>query len=490
MIDVQPEIITQRSRIDGQWVDLSATDAHLADPNTGELRQPKCTTSLEDVERALQAARDLHDGGQLEDTALEDRVELLLAVADRVEAIAERIAFQDSINTGTPINTTRLIADSFGDRIRGAARDAAELGPSITLGDVDRPVYLLRKPLGPALIVGPWNAPTFTVIGKVAAAMAAGCPVLLKPSENAPGGCQLFSEILVDEMRRRDYPEAAFQLIHGSSSIGAVLTGDPRIEVLSFTGGGSAGRTVAAAAASNLNAMQLELGSNNPAIVLDDADLEAAAASIVDGMTRLNGQWCEAPGKILVMESVHDDFVEAMRTRIDSLRIGHCLEPETQVGPLAFERHFTQLGASLDRLVSLGGEKITATDMPALNGWFMAPGMVIGCRAEDATEELFGPVVTVHAVASEAEALAHANAAGGALDAFVFSADHDRALRIAGRIRAGEVRINGTFMSDLAEGSQQTFWGTSGIGGHGPQNGVRLYLGDRVVGVDRTDLPL
>ena len=299
--------------------------------------------------------------------------------------------------------------------------------------------------------MGPWNAPTFTVIGKVAAAMAAGCPVLLKPSENAPGGCQLFSEILVDEMHRRHYPKAAFQLIHGSSSIGAVLTGDPRIEVLSFTGGGSAGRTVAADAASNLNSMQLELGSNNPAIVLEDADLEAAAASIVEGMTRLNGQWCEAPGKILVMKSVHDDFVEAMRTRIASLRVGHCLEPETQVGPLAFERHFTQLGASLDRLVSLGGEKITAADMPALGGWFMAPGMVIGCRAEDATEELFGPVVTVHAVASEAEALAHANAAGGGLDAFVFSADHDRALRIAGRIRAGEVRINGTFMSDLAE---------------------------------------
>lgn len=488
--DIVPDIVEQRSYIDGQWLQLEETGRYLTNPNTGERRQPMRKSEEADVERALAAARALHDSGKLEDLALKERLELLSKVAASLDARSEEIALQDCINTGVPLTTTRLIAGTLGDRIRGTISEAEQLGESETLNGGDRPVLLLRKPLGPALIVGPWNAPTFTVVGKVAAAIAAGCPVILKPSENAPSGCQLFAEAVVAAMNELGYPNAAFQLVHGNAGIGSLLTSDPRIEALSFTGGDTAGRMVAQAAASNLAVMQMELGSNNPVLVLDDADVNATAKSIVQGMTRLNGQWCEAPGKVLVDESIYDGFVKAMKSELGKLKVGDALDESTQVGPLAFERQRDGLKASVDRLLELGGELVNGGELPDLDGWFLAPGMIIGCKADDATEELFGPLVTVHAVHSVEEALGHANGPATGLDAFVFGGDQTRALQVASRIRAGEVRINGTFMSDLAGNSRQSFWGASGIGGHGPQYGVRFFLGDRVVGVDKPDLPL
>lgn len=489
-IDIVPDIVEQRSYIDGEWLELEEAGRYLTDPNTGEHRQPMRKSNEADVERALAAARTLHESGKLEDITLQERLELLAKVAASLDARSEEIALQDCINTGVTIATTRLIAGALGDRVRGTMSEAEQLGESETLNNGNRLVLLLRKPLGPALVVGPWNAPTFTVVGKVAAAMAAGCPVILKPSENAPSGCQLFAETIVAAMDEVGYPKAAFQLVHGNSVIGALLTSDPRIEALSFTGGDTAGRVVAQAAASNLAVMQMELGSNNPAIVLGDADVNAAAKSIVQGMTRLNGQWCEAPGKVLVDESIYDSFVEAMTSELSKLKVGDALDESTQVGPLAFERHRDGLQASVDRLLELGGELVTGGDLPDLAGWFLAPGMILGCTPEEAKEELFGPLVTVHAVHSVDEALRHANNSTTGLDAFVFGGDESRALAVASRIRAGEVRINGTFMSDLADKSRQSFWGNSGIGGHGPQYGVRFFLGDRVVGVDKADFPL
>lgn len=484
MSRITPELIEQKSYIDGDWITLKETGKWLTDPNTGEVRQAKRGTESSDVERALSAADALHESQELESISFEQRAKLLFQVADSLDQQIEKIALQDSINTGVPIKTTRIIAGTLGDRVRSAAHDALQLGEQIELNGVDRPVLLLRKPLGPAFIVAPWNAPTFTVVGKVAAAMAAGCPVLLKPSENAPSGNQIFAGILVDALEQHSYPKAAFQLIQGSSSVGSIITSDPRISALSFTGGVNAGRKVAQEIASNLGVMQMELGSNNPAIIMADADVNATAQSIVAGMTRLNGQWCEAPGKLLVHKSLFDDFVEAMKEELSKLTIGDALDDSTEVGPIAFEAQLNSLNASVERLISLGGEFISTSRMPDLGGWYMAPGMIIGCSPDQATEELFGPLVTVHAIDNIDEAVAYANGPGTGLVAYVFGADQDRALSIASRIRAGEVRINGTFMSDLAEGSKQTFWGTSGIGGHGPQYGVRFYLGDRVIGVD------
>lgn len=490
MTRTPPPIVVQRSYIDGSWIELADSGRPLCDPNTGEVRQPKLTTTPEDIERALEAAHRFDQDGLARTIDLAARVEFLEAFADELDKNQEAIALQDAITTGATIRTTRLVAASLGARVRSMVSDAVELGASVDLGSSEHPVKLLREPIGPAVIIAPWNVPAFTASGKVAAALLAGCPVILKPSENTPTGVQVLSEILVGVMEARGLPRAYFQLVQGGSSIGSLLTGDRRVAALVFTGGVETGRMVAQQAASALMVTQMELGSNNTAIVRADADVRHTAASLVQGTTRVNGQWCEAPGKILVHESLHDELAEALRTEFAALQMGDSLDEHTQLGPLAFERHRDSLRAEVTRLESLGGRFMGKEELPQLDGWFVAPGVIVGVAPEDATTELFGPLLTLHPFADDELALRLANAPEGGLDAYVFSADIEAAMSLGSRIRAGEVRINGTFMSDLASGSQQTFWGSSGIGGHAPQYGVRFFLGDRVVGVDSGDFAL
>ncbi|GAA2842758.1 phenylacetaldehyde dehydrogenase [Leucobacter komagatae] len=484
MTSIQPPIVVQRSYIDGSWIELEDSGRPLCDPNTGEVRQPKLTTTPEQVERALDAAYRFDQDGLARTIPLSERVEFLEAFAEELDRQQEAIAVQDAITTGATIRTTRLVAASLGARVRSMVSDAVALGEAVDLGSAEFPVKLLREPIGPAVIIAPWNVPAFTASGKVAAALLAGCPVILKPSENTPTGVQVLAEILVSVMESRGLPPAYFQLVQGGSSIGSLLTSDRRVAALVFTGGVETGRTVAQEAASALMVMQMELGSNNTVIVREDADVRQTAASLVQGTTRVNGQWCEAPGKVLVHERLHDDLAEALREEFDALQIGSSLDDETQLGPLAFERHRDALRAEVARLESLGGRFIGKQELPALDGWFVAPGVIVGVDPEHATTELFGPLLTLHSFSDDEQALRLANAPEGGLDAYVFSADIEAAMTLGSRIRAGEIRINGTFMSDLADGSQQTFWGSSGIGGHAPQYGVRFFLGDRVVGVD------
>ena len=484
MTNLTPPIVVQRSYIDGEWLELADTGRPLCDPNTGEVRQPKLATSASDVERALAAAHRFDRDGLARGISLDERIALMEAFADALEQRQEEIAYQDSINTGATLRTTKVVASSLGARVRAQIAEARALVPTIDLRSGKQPVQLLHEPIGPAVIIAPWNVPSFTASGKVAAAMLAGCPVLLKPSENTPTGIQLIAEMLVEQIEARGLPRGYFQLIQGGSNVGTLLTGDPRIGALVFTGGVSTGKSVAQSAASVLAVMQLELGSNNPAIVRADADVAHTAKSLVQGATRVNGQWCEAPGKVLAHESIHDALAEALEAEFRALTIGHALEDDTQLGPLAFERHRDALQDEIARLEGLGGKLRGSEALPDLGGWFLTPGVIVGTRAEQAITELFGPLVTLHPFTDEGEALRQANHPSGGLAAFVFSEDIDVAMDLAGRVRAGEVRINGTYMTDLAHGSQQTFWGTSGIGGHGDQYGVRFFLGDRVIGVD------
>jgi betaine-aldehyde dehydrogenase len=453
------------------WVD---------DPNTGEHRQPQVATSASDVDRALGAATRLHASGEWESFSLDDRLNALDLFAAGLDARSDEIAREDAMSTGTPLRATTMMAGALGPRVRAAAAQLVEVGAERSLAANGREVRILHRPLGPAVVIAPWNAPTFVAVAKVASALAAGCPVVLKPAEWTPLGCQIVAEILAE----LDLPRAAFQLVHGAAAVGGQLAGDPRVRGVCFTGGGAAGRAVAKAAIPHMTALQLELGGLNPVIVRDDADVEFTAKSIVAGMTTLNGQWCEAPGKVLVLAGLHDDLVDAMRQEIGRLEIGHCLSPATDVGPLAYRAHRARLLGVLQGLRERGAELFGADAPEGSPGWFLNPGMVVGLPAAEANQELFGPIVTVHAVASEEEAAREANGPETGLTGFVYGRDTDAALRTASRIVAGEVRVNGAHLQDLADGSEQTFWNSAGIGGHGPTDMIRFFQGRRIIGVD------
>jgi len=179
-----------------------------------------------------------------------------------------------------------------------------------------------------------------------------------------------------------------------------------------------------------------------------------------------------------------------MRERLCALTVGHCLDEDTDVGPLAYAAHRDRLRRGVAELVAHGGEALTTAALPDLGGWFMSPTLVVGTAPHHSTRELFGPVVSVHAVDSVEEAVAAARGPQTGLAGFVFGTDLDAAMRVAARIPAGEVRVNGCNLADLADSSEQTFWGNSGVGGHGPTDMVRFFQGRRTIGVDDPGLPI
>ncbi|MGY2125675.1 aldehyde dehydrogenase family protein [Nocardia gipuzkoensis] len=482
-----PTLAQPVSYIAGEWVQCQTLDAWNVDPNTGEPVHRTVTTSPTDLERALQHAQRAYDAQDWADDDFRlERAEALERVAANVEERLEEIARTDAITSGTAITATRKLAAFLPSRIRGAAAEARGIPRVTALAAGGRDVRLHRVPWGPAAILTPWNGPSFIPAAKVASAVASGCPVLLKPSEHAPASAQVIVECFV----AAGLPEGALQLVHGTGGIGAALTSDRRVQVVSFTGGPGAGRAIARAAAEDFKVLQLELGGNNPVLVLDDADLDVTADGILTGMTNLNGQWCEGPGKVLAPHRLVRPLREALDERIARLRIGHSLDEESDIGPISNEPHYRNLIERIEGLRGLGAEIDQPGELPGLTGFFLSPTIATGSDPDRTTAELFGPIVSLHGVDSDEDALRAANAHPSGLDAYVFGTDTDRAIAIGARVMSGEVRINGAKLADLGDNSAQSFWGPSGIGGHGPAESVRVFCGDRVVGVDSPDLPL
>lgn len=486
-----PTVLSPRNLINGGWHDAPAIDGRWAtDPNTGKHLHPMPTTAHDDVEHALSVSDALHRTGDWQDVAAPARAAFLERIADLLESRVDEIAVLDSLTSGVPISTTRVIASFLPFRFRAAADDCRQNPHRRQLAAGGRDVRLLRLPWGPAAVLTPWNAPSFIAASKVASALAAGCPVLFKPSEFAASTAQPLSESVHAALAEAQLPAAAYQTLHGAGDIGAMLCHDPRVKVICFTGGQVAGRSIAAAAATHFTPVQLELGGNNPVLVLHDADIPQTAKSLARGMTLLNGQWCEGPGKVFVHEDAVGDLVEALLAELDSVVIGHSLDDATTLGPLANENHRDRLVAQLRQLDDKGAHVLSPSEPPTGGGYFLAPSLAVGADPADAVAELFGPVVSVHSVGSDEQALTLANAHPSGLDAYVYSADPEHAFAVGSRLVSGEVRINGAHLDDLGAGSAQGFWGPAGIGGHGPAESVRVFSGERVIGVDSDDLVL
>lgn len=470
-----------------EWSECAVLpDAWNVDPNTRRPVHRTATTTPDDVERALRHAEQSYDAAYGSEGARHERADVLDRVADLIEKRTEEIARVDALTSGTPIGSTRKVAGFLPHRIRSTATDLREIPRVTALQAGGRDVRLHKVPWGPAAILTPWNGPSFIPAAKVVSAIAAGCPVILKPSEHAPASAQIVAECFLEA----GLPTGALQLVHGTGEVGAALTSDPRVKVVSFTGGPGAGRAIARAAVEDFKVLQLELGGNNPVIVLDDADIDVTADGLLEGLTKLNGQWCEGPGKVLAPVQLVEPLAEALIARIAKLVVGHSLDEGSQVGPISNAAHFETLQRRVEGLWELGATVHQPAVLPDLGGFFLSPTVAVGGDPVRATAELFGPLLSVHAVESAEVALRIANATPSGLDAYVFGTDTERAIEVGSRIVAGEVRVNGAKIADLGDDSAQSFWGPSGVGGHGPAESVRVFCGDRVVGVDSPDLPI
>ena len=468
-----------KNYIAGQWVaPAEPLGESVCDANTGEALFEQRACSSAQLDEAIAVSKTAFASDAWIARPAHERSNLLNAVADEIETRGEAIAEADARSTGVIIQLTRKLVMLCA----GAFRQAAELAANPPKPDgLDGPhgaLQIERLPLGPAAVIAPWNAPAGIACHKVASALAAGCPVLLKPSEWAP----LSAQVITEAAQAAGLPPEMLQLVHGGGATGAALVSDPRVRAVSFTGGLAGGRAVAAGCAQDIKPAQLELGGNNPLIVLKDANLDAAIDGVVTAMTTLNGQWCRALGRLLVHESLRDALLEGVLAKLADSRLGSSMDEASQMGPLVSQRHHAHVRTQAGRLREAGGTLHATTSVPELNGWFLPPTLVTGLSPDETLEEIFGPVAAVHTFKTDAEAVALANQTPFGLAAYVFG-EESHAWSVANGVRAGLIKLNAVTMLNMNPAAPRPAWGLSGLGDEGTVDTFEFFRGTRVIGV-------
>lgn len=482
------EVRTLANYIDGRAV-APAGGAYLDDlaPATGEViaRVPRSTEV--DIERAVGAARAaMAEGSPWRRTTASERADLCDAIADRLTARIDELAALESRDTGKPISLARSIDIPravanfrfFAGAVRHAETGFHAMEPSALN-------YTLRRPVGVCALVTPWNLPLYLLTWKAAPALAMGNAVVCKPSELTPLTASALAEIL-DGV---GMPPGVFNLVHGlGPEAGEPLVRHPEVAAVSFTGGTATGARVAAAAAPRFAKLSLELGGKNPTIVFADCDFAAAVEGAVTAGFRNQGQVCLCGSRILVERPIYDRFVEALVARVRSLRIGDPSDPSTELGALVSRAHRDKVEGYIRLAIEEGGTILCGGRRPALAapldanvGAFLEPtvigGLAPACRT--ATEEIFGPVVTVHPFDTEDEALAIANGVRYGLAASVWTRDLARAHRVSARVESGMVWVNCWMLRDL----RVPFGGVkdSGVGREGGRWSLEFFSESRNV---------
>ena len=471
-----------RDYIAGQFSEpTESLGVWLENPNTGEqLAEQKATDNV-CIDLALQTAWETHQSGIWADMPIEERVEILARLSSELEKRQKYIAQFDSLNTGVTIRFTTMLNII----VTGAwhlANEQLKSGWIHTTmpGTNDNMMHIHRLPWGPALLLVAWNAPSTFMAHKGASSLAAGCPTILKPTEWAPYGCDIFGEAA----QAAGLPPGVFQIVHGGPKVGAKMVADERIKAISFTGGIAGGRAIATACAQSFKPAQLEMGGNNPVIIMPDADLDEAAAGVVSLMISLNGQWCRALGRLIVPADKQEALLERVLDRFSQITIGDSLDMTTDLGPMIHSQHLAGLQQQLDALIAAGGTAHSNSTLPDWGGNFIAPTLVTGVPADKAQTEIFGPIGTVHPYETEAEMLALANGTAYGLEAYIFTQDEENGVKLGSKIHAGEVKINGPSILSLGIMTPRPAWGLSGMNEEGTAETFQFFCNTRVVGVE------
>ncbi|ARQ68226.1 gamma-aminobutyraldehyde dehydrogenase [Streptomyces marincola] len=428
-----------RNYIDGKYRDAEdGRTMEVVDPVTG---RPYTTAPLSgpaDVDAAMAAAAAAFPAWR--DATPAERQLALLKIADAFEAHADELLAAECRDTGKPLEMTRQeeLAPVL-EQLRffaGAARmlegkAAGEYMAGLTS-------FVRREPIGVCAQVTPWNYPFMMAVWKFAPALAAGNTVVLKPSDTTPASTALIAGLMGEIL-----PPGVFNVVCGDRDTGRLMVEHPTPAMVSLTGSVRAGTEVAASASTDLKRVHLELGGKAPCVVFEDADLAAAAEGIRDAGFFNAGQDCTAATRVLVHESVHDAFVEALTEAVREVRTGDPTAPDCSYGPLNSAAHLEKVSGFIERLpahatVVTGGHRVGD------EGFFYAPTLVTGCRQDDeiVQREVFGPVVTVQKFTDEAEAVAHANGVEYGLASSVWTRDHARAMRMSKALDFGCVWLN------------------------------------------------
>lgn len=431
---------------------LSGATFANRDPATGATLGEVARGGADDVDRAVAAARAALDGawGQ---TSAEARAACLDRAAALLEARIDEAARLESEDSGKPVALARRM-----DIPRAVAnlRFFAEAARQLVSGSTmmaDALNYTVRKPLGVVALITPWNLPLYLLTWKAAPALAMGNAVVAKPSELTPRTASLLAEILTEA----GVADGAFNVVHGyGPEVGEPLCAHPDVRGVSFTGGTATGARVAAVAAPGFKKLSLELGGKNATLVFQDADLDAAVEGAARAAFTNQGQVCLCGSRILVEAAIFDRFVDALARRVAALTVGDPRDAATDLGALISLAHRDKVEAYVELARGDGGVVLTGGRRPPLPapfdaGAFYEPTLIsaLGPTCRSATEEIFGPVATVHPFGDEAEAVALANGVRYGLSASVWTRDLARAHRVAHRLQAGMVWVNTWLHRDL-----------------------------------------
>lgn len=466
--------------IGGEWTSPAGdTTLEVRSPHDQTLVAVVPEASTADADLALQRARSAADKPWPSSTVAE-RADLLRQLSKTLQAQSTEIAATATAEMGSPakfslfgqVFAATMVFDGFAEVVESFAFEERRQG---AIG----PTLIQKVPVGVAVGIVPWNVPLVISAFKLGAAIAAGTPIVLKPSPEAP----VTSFLLADAVESLGLPAGMVSILPGGAALGQYLVSHPLVDKVSFTGSTAAGRTVGAACGELLKRCTLELGGKSAGIILDDADLATTVPQLLDAGLQNNGQVCAAQTRILVPRSRHGEIVDALADHMRAMTVGDPAAPETDIGPLVADRQRDRvegyIRAGLDdgaRLVTGGGRP---DDLDP--GFYVEPTLFddVDNSSRIAREEIFGPVLTVVPYADDDEAVALANDSDFGLSGSVWTSDTDRGVAVASQVRTGLCAINSGIIVD----PKSPFGGfkASGIGREMGPEGLSAYLETRTV---------
>ncbi len=473
--------------IDGKWVDaLSGERLETRNPATGALLARVPAAGKADVDRAVAAARKALSGPWSRFSPFE-RQRVLIRTAELFERHWEEICACDTQDMGLPISRTRANRT----RVIGMLQHYAGLATNITGATIRNSIpgdvlsHTVKEPVGVVGAIIPWNAPTASSVWKIGPALATGCTIVLKPSEEAP----LSPLLIADIMAEAGVPDGVVNIVTGSgTSAGAALAEHPDVNKLVFTGSTQTGQAIIRASAIGIKRVSLELGGKSPLIVFADADLDKAVPVAAMAVFAHSGQICIAGSRLFVEASIEEEFLDRLAAYTRSLRLGNGMEETVDLGPVVSQRQleriegYISVGGKEGARAIVGGERLT--EGAYAQGHFITPTVFRDVRDEMtiAREEIFGPVISALTFTDAADVIRRANETPYGLAAGVFTRDVKRAHQCANALQAGSVYVNGYHFIDPAV----PFGGykSSGYGREGGLEQIEGYLNTKAIWIN------